>query len=62
MPYSARARSGMPVAAPITWEELRDIDRSDAFTVGNVEELLRRAGNRPLNAWGVGEQRLPRLT
>jgi bifunctional non-homologous end joining protein LigD len=61
MPYSARARSRMPVAAPVTWEELRDIGRSDAFTVGDVEELLRRAGSKPLKGWGVGEQLLPRV-
>jgi bifunctional non-homologous end joining protein LigD len=61
MPYSARARSGMPVAAPVTWEELRDIGRSDAFTVGDVEELLRRAASKSLDAWGVSDQRLPRL-
>lgn len=61
MPYSARARAGMPVAAPVTWEELRDIDRSDEFTVGDVETLLRRAGSKELSGWGVAKQRLPRL-
>jgi bifunctional non-homologous end joining protein LigD len=62
LPYSARARARMPVAAPVTWEELEDIDRSDAFTIADVEELLRRANSRKLKAWGVAPQRLPRLT
>jgi bifunctional non-homologous end joining protein LigD len=62
LPYSARARAGMPVAAPVTWDELEEIDRSDAFTIADVEELLRRADSRTLEAWGVAQQRLPRLT
>ncbi len=48
MPYSARARDGMPVAAPVTWDELAKTDRSDAFTIADVEELLGRAGGSKL--------------
>ena len=61
MPYSARARAGMPVAAPVSWEELREIDRSDAFTIADVEALLKRAKSRSLKDWGKGAQRLPNL-
>jgi bifunctional non-homologous end joining protein LigD len=59
MPYSARARRGMPVAAPVRWDELEDIDRSDAFTIADVEKLLNRASSRKLKNWGAGAQRLP---
>jgi bifunctional non-homologous end joining protein LigD len=62
MPWSARARAGMPVAAPVTWEELKDIERSDAFTVADVEALLKRSRSRALKNWGRGAQRLPKLT
>jgi bifunctional non-homologous end joining protein LigD len=62
MPYSARARPEMPVAAPVSWEELRAIERSDAFTIGDVETLLKRARSRKLKGWGRTQQRLPRLT
>jgi bifunctional non-homologous end joining protein LigD len=61
MPYSARARAGMPVAAPVDWDELRDIDGSDAFTIGDVELLLKRAKSRRLKDWGKGAQLLPTL-
>jgi bifunctional non-homologous end joining protein LigD len=61
MPYSARARAGMPVAAPVSWEELEDIDRSDAFTVADTAELMKRARSRKLKDWGKGAQRLPRI-
>ena len=61
MPYSARARPGMPVAAPVDWDELQDIDSAGAFTIADVEQLLRRAKSRKLKAWGAGAQRLPRL-
>ncbi|MFL6737291.1 MAG: non-homologous end-joining DNA ligase [Sphingomonas sp.] len=62
MPYSARARRGMPVAAPVTWDELKDIERSDAFSIVDAEALLKRARSSSLGTWGIGAQRLPRLT
>ena len=60
-PYSARARAGMPVAAPVGWDELQEIGRADAFTIADVEQLLKRAKGRKLKSWGAGAQRLPRL-
>lgn len=41
-PYSTRARLGAPVSAPLAWSELSTRLRSDAFTVGNMGERLRR--------------------
>jgi len=61
LPYSARARAGMPVAAPVAWEELEAIDCSDAFGIGDVETLMKRARSRRLNGWGAGSQHLPSL-
>ena len=61
MPYSVRARPGMPVAAPVTWNELAVIDRSDAFSIAEVEQLLKRAAGASLKGWGLSGQRLPRV-
>jgi bifunctional non-homologous end joining protein LigD len=58
-PYSARARTGMPVAVPADWEELKDIERADTFTIADVEQLLKRARN--MKTWGAGPQLLPKL-
>jgi bifunctional non-homologous end joining protein LigD len=60
-PYSARARAGMPVAAPIDWDELEGIDRADAFTIADVKELLKRSRSPKLKHWGTVAQSLPRL-
>lgn len=61
MPWSARARRGMPVAAPVSWEELPDIQRADAFTIADAELLMRRAKSRKLKRWGIAGQRLPQI-
>jgi bifunctional non-homologous end joining protein LigD len=61
MPYSARARAGMPVAAPVEWHELAAIDSANAFTLADVETLMRRARSPSLKRWGQGAQRLPRI-
>ncbi len=59
LPYSARARSGMPVAAPVGWDELERIERSDAFTILDAERLLARS--EKLADWGDADQSLPAL-
>ena len=60
MPYSARARPGAPVAAPVSWKELDDIAKACAFTVKDAETLLKRARSSTLAGWGVAVQRLPK--
>jgi bifunctional non-homologous end joining protein LigD len=59
MPYSARSRSGAPVAAPITWDELEETKGGNRFTIADADELVKRAGSRVLKGWGVAKQALP---
>jgi len=61
LPYVARARETAPVAAPVTWTELRDIDSAKRFTIRDAAELLERAGSRALQGWGEAAQELPDL-
>ena len=61
MPYSARAREGAPVAAPINWDELDDMASGHVFTVKDADTLLKRAGARKLQGWGEADQALPEV-
>ena len=61
MPYSARARPGMPVAAPVDWDELEDVERSGAFVIADVEKLVERANGSKLRSWGEADQSLPQI-
>lgn len=40
-------------------DALREIDRSDLFTIADPEMLLKRAKSRKLKSWGAVKQRLP---
>ena len=59
LPYSARGREGAPVAAPISWDELDDFDGGNAFSVRDVDTLLKRAKLKRLAGWGKAKQSLP---
>jgi bifunctional non-homologous end joining protein LigD len=59
MPYSARAREGAPVAAPIAWEELDKYKGGNHFTIRDADELLKRASSKALAGWGQADQALP---
>ena len=59
MPYSARAREGAPVAAPIAWEELDQFSGGNAFSIRDLDLLLERAKSKPLAGWGKAKQSLP---
>ena len=61
MPYSARAREGAPVAAPISWEELDEMNSGARFTVRDAGLLLDRAASRALQGWGEAAQVLPQV-
>ncbi|TXC71714.1 DNA ligase D [Sphingomonas ginsenosidivorax] len=61
MPYSARARAGAPVAAPVSWTELRDIDTAAKWSVRDAAELIARVGSPALKGWGIADQVLPDL-
>jgi bifunctional non-homologous end joining protein LigD len=59
MPYAARARAGAPVAAPVSWTELRGLDSAHHWSVRDGKTLLARANSRALQGWGVANQTLP---
>jgi bifunctional non-homologous end joining protein LigD len=61
LPYSARARANAPVAAPVSWTELRDIETAARWTIRDGDELIARANARGLQGWGVADQVLPDL-
>ncbi len=61
MPYSARSRTGTPVALPIAWGELEGMADAHPFTILDRDALIERAGAKALAGWGVADQALPAL-
>jgi bifunctional non-homologous end joining protein LigD len=59
MPYSARAREGAPVSAPIAWQELDRYQGGNHFSIRDVNELLDRSSSKLLAGWGEAKQALP---
>ncbi|BAI62197.1 conserved hypothetical protein [Methanocella paludicola SANAE] len=44
-PYGVRARSGAPVATPITWDELDDISGSQEYNIRNIMGRMDKRGD-----------------
>jgi bifunctional non-homologous end joining protein LigD len=61
MPFSARARDGAPVSAPVSWDELDELTSGARFSVLDADTLLQRASSRALQGWGEASQVLPDL-
>jgi bifunctional non-homologous end joining protein LigD len=61
LPYVVRARANAPVAAPVSWSELKDIDSPAHFTARDAATLIARADSRTLEHWGISAQVLPDL-
>lgn len=59
LPYSARAREGAPVAAPVAWSELDDFKSAHHFSIRDAGLLLERAASKALAGWGEAKQSLP---
>lgn len=61
LPYSARARSGAPVAVPLSWNELAKAENARVYSIDDAKRLLDRAQSKSLNGWGFAEQYLPEV-
>jgi bifunctional non-homologous end joining protein LigD len=59
LPYAARARPGAPVAAPVSWAELKKVESPAMYGVKDGAKLLKRASSAALQGWGEAAQRLP---
>lgn len=61
VPYSARAREGAPVAAPIAWGELKGLKNAHPYSIRDAKNLLTRAKGKGLDGWGFADQALPNV-
>ena len=59
LPYSARARTGLTVAMPVEWDELRSID-PEQYTIVTVPKLIERRERDPWADLLGRKQTLPR--
>jgi bifunctional non-homologous end joining protein LigD len=57
LPYSPRAREGLPVAMPVAWKDLAKIDPQE-FTVRTLPKLLARRRQDPWAELATTDQRL----
>ena len=58
-PFSSRARAGAPVAMPLSWREIEDGVRSDAFTIKTAPERLGKLKRDPWDGLIECRQQLP---
>ena len=57
--YFCYDRTGAPVAAPLSWDEVHTLKSGAPFSVDDLETLRKRAVSRALKHWGKADQALP---
>ncbi|MGV3741770.1 MAG: DNA ligase D, partial [Burkholderiaceae bacterium] len=60
IPYSTRAREGLPVAVPIAWDELDNIKGSAMWTIRTPAQRLAQPRSDPWQDYFTARQRLTR--
>ena len=58
-PYSARAKPGASVAAPLSWKEVEGGTRGDAFTIATLPDRLKRLRRDPWETLFEVKQQIP---
>jgi len=58
-PYAVRAREGAPIAAPVGWNELAELQHARTYNAADGKHLLERAASATLAGWGEASQPLP---
>jgi len=58
--YCTRARAGAPIAMPITWEQLPEIESASQFRLDNVDAWLAQRGEDPWKDYWKLRQRIGR--
>jgi len=46
---------------PLSWDELRDIDKPSHWHVEDAKALIRHAKSKALRGWGRADQVLPKI-
>lgn len=59
LPFTVRARENAPVAMPVTWTELEDVESPSIFKIINQAAIVKRATTRAMRSWGIKRQALP---
>lgn len=58
VPFSPRRRAGAPVATPVSWTELKRLDRANAFTMSTLDARLKRQKADPWKGYFQTKQAL----
>ena len=61
LPFTVRARENAPVAVPVTWEQLEDIESAANFHMKDRDVIAKHAATKAILNWGKKRQTLPAI-
>lgn len=60
-PYSLRSRPGLPVAMPLSWNDLKSLRRPDAFDIESALKWIKKRTQDPWETWASRSVSLKRI-
>ena len=60
IPFSLRARAGAPICVPLTWGELKKVEKASAYDLSNISKRLNKKSTGLMDAFFDVKQKLPK--
>lgn len=61
IPFSLRSRDGAPICVPLTWNDLKKVEKGSAYNLSNISKKMNKSTQRIIEEFWDVRQKLPKI-